>query len=326
MSIVVTGGAGFIGSHLVEALVELGEEVTVVDDLSTGRRENLAGCLDGARVRLVAGSVLDADTLGPLIAEASVVYHLAAVVGVDRVCHDPAKTLVENIGGTRTVLELCRRHEAPVVVTSTSEAYGKNPDVPLRESDDTLLGPTSVPRWSYALSKLVDEQLAWALMKDLPVTVLRYFNCYGPRIDPKGYASVVSIFADQALKGSPITVYGDGRQTRSFTYVRDTVAATIAAGRSGITGVFNVGRPDEISINELAGLIKEVAGSDSPITHGPQPADWGSFEEPGRRVPDIEKARRDLGFEPCVDLVDGLKLTIDWMRSRLGRGREEGVA
>lgn len=313
MSALITGGAGFIGSHLTESLAE-NEDVIVFDDLSTGRQDNLKECLESQAANLINGSVLDRQALVPLIRNADTVYHLAAVVGVDRVARDPERTLAVNIDGTRNIIELCGRYDTKLVLASTSEVYGKNQDVPLSEEDDTIIGPTSISRWAYAVSKLADEHLALAGVGDIPVTVVRYFNCYGPKIDPEGYASVIAVFIDQALNGNPLTIYGDGCQTRSFTYVADTVAGTIAAGNYETGGVFNIGKPDEIAINDLAKLVLELTNSASQIVYRPYPSGWGRFEETKRRVPDIERAKQVLGFAPETELVEGLKKTIKWIR------------
>jgi UDP-glucose 4-epimerase len=312
----VTGGAGFIGSHLVEHLVRRDEKVVVIDDLSTGRRENIAGLGDDL-AELTVGSVLNAGLVEQLIAGASVVYHLAAVVGVDRVCRDPALALRVNIEGTRVVLDACARHGVTAVIASTSEVYGKNRDVPLSEDAQTILGPTSVPRWSYAVSKLADEHLARAVDGGIPVVLLRYFNSYGPRLDLLGYGSVTARFIGQALQGLPMTIYGDGRQTRSFTYVEDTIAATVAAAELGAGGVYNIGSDREISINDLADAVRQVAGSSSKIIHRPPPSAWGPFDEPRRRLPDTSLARQRLDWRPRVDLIEGLGRTVAWMRPRL---------
>ena len=314
--VLITGGAGFIGSHLAEALAK-NDEVVVFDNLSTGQEENLKDFLGKSSTRMVVGSVLDRQKLEPLVEQADIVYHLAAVVGVDRVIRYPRATLAVNIDGTRNVVDLCRQSGSKLVLASTSEVYGKNQDVPLAEDDSTWLGPTTVPRWCYAVSKLADEHLALASAKEMTVVIVRYFNCYGPRIDPAGYASVIALFIDQALRGEPITVYGDGSQTRSFTYVADTVAATVAAGAYNGTGVFNVGRAEEISIDDLARLIRESTASDSPIVHQSFPARWGRFEETRRRVPNISRAREALGFEAETELIDGIDKTVRWARERL---------
>ena len=269
------------------------------------------------QIKEVVGSIVDRSSIEPLIAEADLVFHLAAVVGVERVCSDPARTLFVNIEGSRIVLELCRRFETKVILASTSEVYGKNSNLPLAEDDETVLGPVTVKRWSYAVSKLADEHLALALKDQLPVVIVRYFNCYGPHVDPAGYGSVVARFVDQALREEPITIYGDGNQTRSFTYVRDTVNGTIAASNSNTGGIFNIGNTTETTINDLAALVLAKTGSSAPIVHQPFPARLGSFEEQRRRQPDITKARQELDFDPATSLVEGLKETISWMRQEL---------
>jgi UDP-glucose 4-epimerase len=313
---VVTGGAGFIGSHLVEHLARRGEKVVVIDDLSTGQAENIAHLLN-ERVQLTVGSVLDAGLVEQLVAGASAVYHLAAVVGVDRVCRDPAVTMRVNIEGTRVVLEACARHGAKALIASTSEVYGKNQNVPLGEEDAAILGPTVVPRWSYAISKLANEHLALALQERLPVAIVRYFNSYGPRLDQAGYGSVIARFVGQALQGMPVTVHGDGRQTRSFTYVEDTVDATLAAADLADGGVYNIGSSQETGIKELAEMVREITGSSSQIVHRRVPSVWGRFDQPRRRLPDNSLAVGRLNWRPRVDLPEGLRRTAAWMRPRL---------
>ena len=312
----ITGGAGFIGSNLASALIERGDSVAIIDNLSTGKRENLEALMSANEINLVVGSILDRQILEPLVAEADLVYHLAAVVGVERVCHDPARTLQINIEGTKTLLELGLDFETPVVLASTSEIYGKNDDLPLAEGDNTILGPTTVPRWSYAVSKLADEHLALSLANTIPITIVRYFNCYGPYVDPAGYGSVVARFIDQALRGRPITIYGDGNQTRSFTYVRDSVDGTIAAALRSESDIFNIGCPTETTINELAARVLEMTESKSHIVHQPAPKHLGPFEDQRRRKPDITKAQRKLGFDPGTNLDEGLEQTIAWMRAK----------
>ena len=317
--LLVTGGAGFIGSHLVDALVDAGHEIIVLDDLSVGKRHNFAHHLGNARFQFVEGSVLDARLVGELIAQVDAIYHLAAVVGVRYIVDNPVRGMQVNIRGTENVLEAAQRTGAKVLVASSSEVYGKSTQVPFREEDNALLGATSVPRWSYALSKMLDEHLAFAYMRQtgLPTVAVRYFNAYGPRLDPKGYGSVIARFITQALCGQPLSVYGDGLQTRSFTYVEDTVRGTIAAMTSdrGVGQAFNIGYPTEVTIVALADLVRDAVGTGVDVTHIPYERTFGSdFEEARRRCPDVSRARALLGFEASVSLSDGLPATVQWFK------------
>ncbi len=263
--VLVTGGAGFIGSHLVDALCDEGADVTVLDNLTTGRDSNLDG-----RARLVQGSILDADLVDKEVEAADEVFHLAAAVGVRHIVDDPLGSLRTNTRGTEHVLDACARHRRQVLLASTSEVYGKAMHVPWREDDDRVLGSTDVARWSYSTAKALDEHLALAHAKaGLPVSIVRYFNSYGPRLDERGYGSVVAKFVGQALAGEPLTVHGDGSQTRCFTYVADTVRGTLLAARTpaAIGRVFNVGSEVETTVAELAATIVELTGSSSVIEH-----------------------------------------------------------
>ncbi len=320
MQILVTGGAGFIGSHLVDRLLDEGHRVTVLDDLSTGTVDNIAHHLGSDRFRLVVGSILDRATLEPLVQQADQIYHLAALVGVKRVVDDPLTGILTNVQGTENVLALAYKYWVPVLIASSSEVYGKSVDLPFREDGEIVLGPTTVPRWSYAHSKALDEHLALAYArKGLPVVIVRYFNAYGPRTDPRGYGSVVARFIAQALRGDPITVYDDGQQTRCFTYVADTVWGTILAAQTPKAQgqVFNIGRDQETSILELARLVRRMTGSTSEIVHIPYRDAYGpNFEESRRRVPDTRRAREVLGFQAGTSLEDGLKATIAWFQER----------
>jgi len=311
----VTGGAGYIGSHLVDALIAADLDVTVLDNLSTGKVGNIQHNLGHPRFRFVCDTLLNAPLVDRLVAEHDLVYHLAATVGVKYVVDDPLLCIVTNVRGTETVLESCYRHWRRVVVASSSEVYGKSEKVPLSEEDDSVLGPTAVGRWSYSLSKALDEHLAFAYHRQgLPVSVVRFFNSYGPRLDPRGYGSVVARFIGQALSGEPITVYDDGRQTRCLTYVTDTVRGTLltvslpqAEGKA-----FNIGSDRETSMLELAHLVRELAGARVDVVHVPYAQAFGPrFEETRRRVPDVRRARQVLGFETQVPLEEGLRRTIE---------------
>ncbi|MGH2498737.1 MAG: GDP-mannose 4,6-dehydratase [Candidatus Limnocylindria bacterium] len=316
--VLVTGGAGFVGSHLVDRLREEGAAVTVLDDLSTGRRENVAHLEGRAGFALIEGSVLDATLVDRLVADHGLVFHLAAAVGVRYIVEDPLASLLTNVRGTEHVLASAERHGARVLLASTSEIYGKSESVPFREDGDRVLGPTSVHRWSYSTAKAIDEHLAFAYAeRGLPISIVRYFNSYGPRIDESGYGSVIARFASQALRGVPLTVHGDGRQTRCFTYVRDTVRGTLLAGRlpSALGQVFNIGSSSEVSIAQLAERIRDLLGSSSPIQLVPYETDYPKgFQDTRRRVPDISRARNVLGFEAEVGLDEGLAETLAWCR------------
>jgi UDP-glucose 4-epimerase len=308
----VTGGAGFIGSHLVDALRDDGAEVTVLDNLATGRLANL----QGNGVRIVQGSILDADLVDKEVEAADEVFHLAAAVGVRHILDDPLRAMRVNTRGAEHVLDACARHGRRVLVASTSEVYGKSAAIPWSEDDDRVLGSTAVPRWSYATAKAFDEHFALAhAAAGLAVTIVRYFNAYGPRLDPQGYGSVVAKFLGQALAGEPLTVHGDGTQARCFTFVSDTVAGTILAARAASTegSVFNLGTEQETTIDALARLILELTGSKSVVEHVSYEQAFGArFEDAPRRRPDITRARTMLGWEPRVVLRDGLARTLEW--------------
>lgn len=318
MHILVTGGAGYIGSNLVDSLLAEGHLVRVIDDLSTGKVENLRGALGTGRLHLVHDTILNREQMARAAAGVDLIFHLAAAVGVKYVVENPAACIRTNVVGTENVLECAWRNRTRTVVVSSSEVYGKSPAVPLREDGDGLLGPTDVPRWSYALSKAIDEHLALDYARrGLAVSVVRYFNSYGPRLDPRGYGSVVARFITQALLGQPLTVYDDGHQTRCFTYVADTVRGTLLAGSlsAAVGRVFNIGADRETQIAQLAGLIRDLAGSRSEIVRVPSQSVFSSnFEEARRRVPDVRRAEELLGFRAETPLEEGLRRTIDWFR------------
>lgn len=320
MRILVTGGAGFIGSNLVDVLMEQGHEVTVLDNLSVGKIANIKHHLESEHFHFVNGSILDISTLERLMRQVDLTYHLAAVVGVKYVVEDPLQAIITNVRGTENVLELAFKYWVKTVIASSSEIYGKSTAVPLHEGSDRLLGPTTVNRWSYSDAKAIDEYFALAYAeKGLPVSVVRYFNAYGPRLDPKGYGSVIAKFMTQALRGEPLTVYDNGEQTRCFTYVDDTVKATIqAATRPEAAGqVFNIGSNRETSINELANLIVQLTNSSSEITYIPYSSAYGeNFEETRRRVPDVSRAKEVLGFEAQTALEEGLRHTLAWFHEQ----------
>jgi len=326
----VTGGAGFIGSHLVERLIEDGQRVTVLDDLSTGRRPNLAAVVDRPELELVEGSVLDAELVQTLVARVDVVYHLAAAVGVDWVMRHPLRSLETNIQGTEHVLRACATPETPrrVLIASTSEVYGKNDKDALAEDDDRVLGSARLSRWFYASAKAIDEAFALAYWQErrLPVTVVRLFNTVGARQTGR-YGMVVPRFVRWALRNEPLRVYGDGQQTRCFTNVHDVVHALIALMRtpSAAGETFNIGQPHEIRIIDLARRVIELAESSSELKLVPYHAEeaYGEraagFEDMRRRVPDASKLYAYTGFRPRIGLDQTLREVIDYERSALGR-------
>ena len=329
MRILVTGGAGYIGSNLVDALLSMGHAVTVLDNLSTGSIANIQHLLGHERFRFVNDSILNEELVDRLVREVDQVFHLAAIAGVKYVVDDPLHGIHTNITGTEIVLNQARRHWKRIVIASSSEVYGKNPNLPWSEEDDCVVGPTSVSRWSYALSKSIDEHCALAHARDgLPVSIVRYFNSYGPRIAPNGYGSVVARFINQATSGQPITVHGDGCQSRCFTYIDDTVRGTILAGTvpEAAGQVFNVGADRETTINDLAKLIRDLVGSDSEIVGIPYERAYGKrFEDTRRRVPDISRAVEVLGFRAETSLEDGLQATIAWFRDAWPRHASESM-
>ena len=313
LKILVTGGAGFIGSHLTEALLEQGHQVVVLDDMSTGNPENLEHLHELSGFRLVEGSVLDERLLEPLIAEADLIYHLAAAVGVKLILEQLVETLESNVQGCENVIRLAHSTgNKKVILASSSEVYGKSPIVPWNEGDDIHLGPTSYGRWGYACSKMMDEFLGLAYNKEkgLPVVVIRFFNTVGPR--QKGqYGMVLPRFVSQALAGEPITVYGDGTQSRCFTHVDDVVGAIIDISHvpEAEGQVFNVGNNSEIDINHLAELVKDTLGSSSPISHVPYDQAYGvDFEDIARRIPGLEKIQSYIDFQPGSDLRPVIKI------------------
>ena len=326
MRALVTGGAGFVGSHLCEELIARGWSVEVLDDLSTGTRDNLA-TLDGLdSFRLVVGSAADPDVLAPMVARADCIFHLAAAVGVRLVVDQPVRTIETNIRATERVLEFAAQRGCGVLLASTSEVYGKGSGEVLREDDDVVLGPTSKSRWSYATSKLIDEflALAYARTHDFPVTVVRLFNAVGPRQSGR-YGMVLPRFVRQALTGEPITVYGDGRQRRAFTWVGDAVWAMLALTRHREASgqVFNVGQPKDLSILELAQLVKWLTDSPSPIQCVAfQQAYEEGFEDMRVRRPDVSKLMRLTGFQPTLSLAETVRRVVEWERAVLAREAE----
>jgi UDP-glucose 4-epimerase len=320
MRILVTGGAGLIGSHLVDRLLDSGHEVTVIDNLSVGSINNLADHEDNERFHFVCDSVLNTTVLEGLVRDCEQVFHLAAVVGVKYIVEDPLGGVLINLRGTENVLELAYRYWVPTIIASSSEIYGKSTAVPFSEDDDRVLGSTSVARWSYSHSQAVIENFAFAYAhRGLPVTVLRYFNVYGPRLDPRGYGSVIARFITQASHGGPLTIYDNGQQTRCFTYVTDAIEGTVrAANTPAAAGMaFNIGSQQEIKVLELGEMIRARVNPVAALEFIPSDLAYGmDFEEPMRRVPDVERAAQILGFRAKVRLEDGLEETIAWFEER----------
>jgi UDP-glucose 4-epimerase len=318
MRYLITGGAGFIGSHLCEQVLTAGDDVLVLDDLSTGRYENIAHLDAGGKFRFILGSVNDADLATECIRQCDAVMHLASAVGVRLIIDQPVKTIETIVGGTDIVLRTCARYRKPVLLTSSSEVYGKSEKVPFREDDDRVMGPTTHRRWSYACAKALDEFLALAHWYEhhLPVVIVRLFNTVGPRQTGQ-YGMVVPRFVRAGLAGEPIAVYGDGRQTRCFTHVRDVVETlprlmSLPAARGQI---YNIGSTEEVTILELAERVKRVTGGRSQIVFVPyEQAYVQGFDDMRRRLPDLAKIRQTVGYEPKRKLDDILRDVIEDVR------------
>ncbi|MEE9274536.1 MAG: GDP-mannose 4,6-dehydratase [bacterium] len=319
MKSMITGGAGFIGSHLATELLVRGHEVFIIDNFTTGRLENLEHIRSNPRLHLAMGSILDADFLDPLVRDCDEIYHLAAAVGVHLVMEKPVETIMTNVRGTEVVLQLARQYGRKVLIASSSEVYGKNKYRPLREDDDRILGSVTKQRWAYANTKTLDEFLALAYHREwgLPIVIVRFFNIVGPRQSGR-YGMVIPRFVESAVKGEPITVFGDGAQTRCFSHVSDVVrgVADLMAHPQAVGEVFNIGNNNEISIADLAGLVKKLAGSSSPIHFIPYEDAYGDgFEDMERRVPDLTKIHNLMGYEPRVHLDEILESVIEYFRS-----------
>jgi UDP-glucose 4-epimerase len=317
----VTGGAGFIGSHLCEELIERGVTVDVIDDLSTGSTANIEHLLPNNAFHLVKDSILNEQTVTLLAERCDIVFHLAAAVGVELIVADPVRTIETNIRGSEVVLETANRFNTKVVLASTSEICGKSEAVPFGEEDDSVLGATVQSRWSYACSKMIDEFLALAYHRQfgLPVVIVRPFNTIGPRQTGQ-YGMVVPRFVRAALRGEPIRVFGTGQQTRSFVYVKDLVEALLKLAEEprAVGGVFNLGSDREITILDLAKTIKRLTKSDSKIVLVPYEKAYGQkVDDLKRRVPDLTKVKRLIGFERTTSLEETLKIVIESIRTEL---------
>jgi len=320
LKILITGGAGFLGSHLTDALLARGDDVTILDIVGDLKVRHHLG---NPRFHYIRDTVLNTEILESLILKADLVYHLAAVVGVEHYVADPYEVLNVNINGTQAVLKLAYKHNRKVVFSSTSEVYGRNPRVPFREDDDRVLGSTRIDRWCYSTSKAAAEHFCFAYHRlGLPVVILRYFNVYGPRLDKIDVGRVITIFMGQVLRGDPVTVIGDGSQTRCFTHIDDAIRATVEAGMNdrAVGEIFNVGSDVETSILELAETMIRIAGSPSKVVFVPQEAVYGeSYEDVPRRVPCVKRTQEILGVEAETPLEKGLRQTIDWFKAGNGR-------
>jgi len=330
MRVLVTGGAGFIGSHLCEALLQRGAEVWALDDLSTGRLENLRSFERHPKFRFLEGSVTDSALVNGLVAQSDRVFHLAAAVGVKYVLENPLRSLITNIRGTEVVLEACAEHGRKVMVFSSSEVYGKGVSVPFSEDDDRVMGPTHKLRWSYACGKAVDECLAQAYwqQRQVPVVVVRCFNTCGPR-QTGSYGMVIPNMIARALRDEPILVFGDGQQSRCFSAVSDVVRGVmLLAETKGAEGeIFNVGSDEEITVLGLAQRIRKMCDSQSEIEFVPYEKVYGSsFEDMRRRVPDLRKINRYVGYRPQTSLNQLLEITIKDMCERMGVPTPVGIA
>jgi len=317
-SALITGGAGFIGSHLAEDLLQRGYKVFAVDNLSTGSLNNIDHLQDDPNFSFEVGTIMDETLMDELISAADMVFHLAAAVGVRLIIEKPVDTIQANVLGTEIMLKLANKYEKPLLITSTSEVYGKNEKVPFKEDDDSVYGPTTKSRWSYACSKAIDEFLALAYFheKKLPVVIVRLFNTIGPRQTGQ-YGMVVPTFVKQALMGHDITVYSDGKQSRCFTDVRDVTGALIDLINQpkSYGQVFNIGNNREITMGKLAEMVKKMTDSNSKIVFIPyDKAFEKGFEDMRRRLPDTSKAKAMIGFQPKIKLEDTLQDIIDFYK------------
>lgn len=320
MNYLVTGGAGFIGSHLCTALVEEGHQVWALDDLSKGKLENLAQIENKPSFKFVKASLSQYEILEKLIAAVDVIYHLAAIVGVKHYVEDPVKVIDVDVCDTSKLLELAYKYEKKVIFASTSEVYGKSGKVPFSEEDNRLYGPSTKDRWCYAIAKSASEHLCLGYKrKGLPIVIVRYFNVYGPHADSSEYGGVATRFIEQILTGQPLTVHGDGTQSRCFTYIDDIVKGTLRAGSDpqAVGEIFNLGHRKETTVLELAKAIIQVSGLKGEIVFQPYAEFYGSsYEDIPRRIPDLTKAEEILEYHPTITLEEGLKKTIAWYKSQ----------
>ena len=322
MRVLITGGSGFIGSHLADAYIERGDEVFIIDDLSTGTIENIQHLKENRRFHYTIDSVHNQPVAAELVDQCDVIFHLAAAVGVKLIVESPVRTIETNVRGTEVILALANKKKKKVLIASTSEVYGLSTDVPFREDGNLVMGATNKGRWSYACSKAIDEFLALAYWREkkLPTIIVRLFNTVGPRQTGQ-YGMVIPTFVKQALAGRPITVYGDGTQSRCFGYVGDVVGALISIMEhpQAVGQIFNIGSNQEISILELAQRVKELTKSDSEIVFLPYDEAYEEgFEDMPRRVPDIKKVSELVDFRPEMSLDGILERVIDFHSGRRG--------
>jgi UDP-glucose 4-epimerase len=318
MRILITGGAGFIGSHLADAYIARGDEVFALDDLSTGSIDNIQHLKGHPRFHYTIESVHHGPTVAEMVDQCDVVFHLAAAVGVRLIVESPVRTIETNVHGTEVVLAKANKKRKKVLVASTSEVYGLSEQVPFREDGNLVLGPTSKGRWSYACSKAIDEFLALAYWRErqLPTVIVRLFNTVGPRQTGQ-YGMVVPTFIKQALTGRPITIYGDGNQSRCFTHVSDVVRALVSLmdEPAAVGEVFNIGSTEEVTIRQLAERVLALTESDSQIVQVPYEQAYGEgFEDMPRRVPDIRKIEKLVGYRPTQSLDQILRSVIEFVR------------
>ncbi|MCB5231220.1 MAG: GDP-mannose 4,6-dehydratase [Candidatus Cloacimonas sp.] len=316
MKILITGGAGFIGSHLAERLLEQGNKVSIIDNLSTGKLSNISHLTNNPNFCYEIDSILNRETLDRMVKDCDIIYHLAAAVGVKYIIENPLLAMQTNINGTDNILEFANKYKKKILITSTSEIYGKSENVPFKEEDDRLLGSTHISRWSYSSAKAIDEflTLAYHREKKLPVVIVRCFNTVGPRQSGQ-YGMVLPKFVKNALLGHPITIFGDGKQSRCFADVEDVVSGLIGlmSEKKAEGNIYNIGNTEEITIEELAFKIKKMTNSDSKIEYVPyDDAYEEGFEDMKRRVPDITKIKNTIGYEPKYSLEDILNRVIKY--------------
>lgn len=326
MRVLITGGAGFVGSHLSDAYIERGDEVFIIDDLSTGRFENIQHLKNHPRFHYSIDSVHNQPIVAELVDQCDVIFHLAAAVGVKLIVESPVRTIETNVRGTEIILNVANKKKKKVLVASTSEVYGLSSDFPFREDGNLVMGATTKGRWSYACSKAIDEFLALAYWREkkLPVIVVRLFNTVGPRQTGQ-YGMVIPNFVKQALAGRPITVYGDGKQSRCFGFVGDVVGALMKLmdNSDSVGHVFNIGSNEEVSILELAERIKKLTNSESEIVFVPYDEAYEEgFEDMPRRVPDITKVNNLVGFRPTMTLDGILQSVIDFYSGRINNNQK----
>ncbi|MDD2688906.1 MAG: GDP-mannose 4,6-dehydratase [Candidatus Omnitrophica bacterium] len=320
MKLLITGGAGFIGSHLSEELINNGHQVIALDNLSTGRLENVSQLEGNSRFELVVDTVLNENLVDKLVEKNDVIFHLAAAVGVELIVKKPLESLTTNIKGSEMILEMAHRYHKKVLITSTSEIYGKNTNGPLKEDDDRILGSPLKSRWSYSTAKAVDEMLAYVYwkQKNVPAVIVRLFNTVGPR-QTGAYGMVLPRFIEQALKNKAITVYGTGKQSRCFVHVKDVVKALIRLidEPKAVGEVFNIGSQEEISIEKLAREIIKITKSSSKIKYIPyEKAYEEGFEDMQRRIPDISKINKLIGFKPTYTLAEIIKDIVSYVKKQ----------